>query len=103
MTSNDYDLDYSNATRMDMVAFKSDTNMVVVMVNPTNTFKRTTINGLIGSSAQVFQMAAAKNNTDITLVCLRNITSGAIQSIDIPQESITIVVASPGKYQNLEP
>jgi len=97
MTSNDYDLEYSNATRMDMVAFKSDTNMVAVIVNPTNTFKRTTISGLIGSSAQVFQMATTKNNIDMTLVCLRIITSGTIQSIDIPYKSITIVVASSGK------
>ncbi len=97
MTSNDSDLEYSNATRMDMVAFKSDTNMVAVIVNPTNFLKKTTINGLTGTSAYVFQMATINNNTDMTLIGLRNISSGAIQSIDMPEKSITIIVASSGR------
>jgi hypothetical protein len=97
MTSTDYDLEYSNATRMDMVAFKSDTNMVAIIVNPTSSFKKTTINGLTGSSAQVFQMATTANNTDMTLVGLRIISSGTIQSIDLLEKSITIIVTSAGK------
>jgi hypothetical protein len=94
ITSTDKDLITSNAGKMDMVAFASDTNMVAVIVNPTSGAKTTMINGLIGSKALVYQMATTKNNTDISLISTNDIMNGSIETINIPVNSVTIIVTT---------
>ncbi len=104
VTSNDSQLRTTNATRMDMVAFVSDTNMVVVLANPTISDKVTNIKGLTGSSAKVFQMSAATYNTDMELIGSPAITDHQISGISMPPNSVTIVATSgvATKVANLE-
>jgi O-glycosyl hydrolase len=94
MTSNDNELITDNAGKMDMVAFASDTNMVVTIVNPTLTNKQTTVNGLAGSFADIYQIASVNNNCEMELIGSKIISDGTIFNIKLPINSITIIVTS---------
>jgi large repetitive protein len=98
MTTTDNELISDNAGKMDMVAFASDTNMVVVIVNPTPSVKKTNVNGLTGSSAHVYQLASKTNNTDMQLISSPVISGGIISNINLPANSVTIVVTSGLKF-----
>jgi O-glycosyl hydrolase len=94
VTSTDSQLRTTNSIRMDMVAFASDTNMVVVMANPTTSAKVTNIKGLTGSSAKVYQMVSAANDTDMELVGSPDVADHQVSGISMPPNSVTIVVTS---------
>ncbi len=94
MTTTDNELISDNAGKMDMVAFVSDTNMVAVIVNPTSAIKKTNVDGLIGSSAHVYQSASRINNTDMEMISSPIISSGTILNINLPVNSVTIIVTS---------
>jgi len=94
MTSTDNELVTANASNMDMVAFASDTNMVVVIVNPTSNTRKTKINGLFGASADVYQMATAKFNTDMKKISSSAITANSISDVDLQPNSVTIIITT---------
>jgi O-glycosyl hydrolase len=91
VTSTDKALVTTKAGRMDMVSFVSDTNMVVVVVNPTLLKKTTNINGLRGNSAKIFQMATTENNTDMELVNTHSISGNTLSNVALPANSVTII------------
>lgn len=92
VTTTDNELVTDNAGKMDMVAFASDTNMVVVMVNPTTSVRVTDIKGLTGSSAKVYQMSATTNNRDMELIGSPVVADHQVSGISMPPNSVTIVV-----------
>jgi len=88
-----------NATMMDGGAFVSPEKMVVVMINNTTNQNTTSLNGLYGTSAEVFQIVGndlSLFNTDMTLVDTPSIRNGNISSITLPANTITIVITNGG-------
>jgi len=93
-------LTVSDDTAMNAVAFVSPDKTVVVLVNSSADEFATSLNGLYGKSAEVFQIDGSNNglfNTDLTLVDNPGITEGVIHSIRMPAQTITIIITDKGK------
>ena len=92
-------LTVTNAVAMDAVAFVSPEKTVVVLVNSATVETSTSLKGLYGKSAQVFQIDGSNNelfNVDMTLAATPRITDGIIDYIALPRNSITIIVTDGG-------
>jgi len=93
------DFTVSNATAMNAVAFVSPEKTVVVLVNSSSNNYATDLRGLYGKSAKIFQITGSDNelfNTDMTLTGAPVITGGVIDYIELPNNTITIVVTDEG-------
>ena len=88
-------LTVTNATAMNGAAFVSPDKMVVVLVNSTADKVSTSLKGLYGTTAEVFQIDGTNNNlfnTDLHLAGTPAIVAGAIENIDLPSGTITVIV-----------
>jgi hypothetical protein len=99
ITSDIPDFTIANATAMNAAAFVSPDKTVVILVNSSANEAATNLKGLYGKSASVFQIDGSNNNlfnTDMTSVATPNITEGTIDRIDLPRNTITIIVTDGG-------
>ncbi|MCL2709351.1 MAG: hypothetical protein FWE95_00590 [Planctomycetaceae bacterium] len=90
----------ANATAMNAVAFVSPDKMVVVLVNSSAETVTTSLRGLHGTSAEVFQIDGTDNNlfnTDLHLAGTPSLTDGVIARIDLPPGTMTVVVSNGSK------
>ena len=97
VTSDVPGLTVTNATAMNGAAFVSPEKMVVVLINSTSDPVATNLKGLYGKSAAVYQIDGSNNelfNTDMTLIATPAITDGVIERIDMPRNTITIIVTN---------
>lgn len=97
MVSTDEDLVTTDAGKMDMVAFAGDTNMAAVIVNPASVQKQTDLLGFDGASAHVYQCVGEETNTDMVQAAILEVTDGLVRNLDLPANSITIIVSSGGR------
>jgi hypothetical protein len=86
----------SDATAMNAAAFVSQEKTVVVLVNSSSGEIATKLNGLKGKSAEVYQIVGSDNelfNTDMTLVASPGVNNGLIDTVKLPGNTITVVIA----------
>ena len=99
------DLTVKNATAMNAVAFVSPQKTVVVLVNSSANETSTNLKGLYGKTAEIFQIDGSNNNlfnTDMTLIDKPRIKNGTIEYINLPRNTITIVITNGGvKFINI--
>jgi O-glycosyl hydrolase len=76
---------------MDGVAFLNGASTMVVLVNPAAAASTTSVNGLTGSTANVYQTTATQN---MALVSSPAVSGGTISSVTLPAWSVTVIVTS---------
>ena len=94
VTSDIPDFTVRNATAMNAAAFVSPDKMLVVLVNSSPGEISTSLKGLYGQSAKIFQIDGGNNDlfdTDMTLVDTSAVKEGVIDTIVLPPHTITIV------------
>ena len=91
VTSTDPGLVTTNAVSMDAVAFVAGQKMTVVLINFTTSDRFTSVNGLIGARADVYQSTASRN---MALIASPLIVGGTIASATLPARSVTVIVTT---------
>ncbi len=99
LTTDVPDLTVTDAVAMNAAAFVSPDKTVVVLVNSSSDETATTLKGLYGKSAQIFQIDGSNNelfDTDMALINTPRITDGMIDFINMPRNTITIIITDGG-------
>ena len=92
LTSTDPGLVTSDAIWMDGVAFQNGNSTTAILVNPqAGTVSTTSLNGLTGTTANVYQTTSSQN---MALVSSPAVSGGTISSITLPAWSVTVIVTS---------
>lgn len=89
---------------MDATSFVSPTKVVVLLCNNTSNLETTSLNGLYGTQAQVWQInglntlsnLASTYNQPMTLVASPAIVNGTINYVGLPAGTVTVVVTNGG-------
>ena len=105
LTSDLPGLTLTNAVAMNGGAFVSANKTVVVLVNSTSDDTSTSLHGVYGKKAEVFQIDGSNNelfDTDMTLINTPNITNGMIDRITLSRNTITVVVSDGGYGKNIQ-
>lgn len=90
VSSTDASLVTSVAVSMDAVAFVNGNTTVVVLVNFTTLSRSTSVDGLTGITASIYQSSATQ---DMLLTGSSAVSSGKISSVTLPGKSVTVIVA----------
>jgi len=96
-------LTVTNAVAMNGGAFVSSDKTVVVLINSASGETSTSLKGLYGKKAEVFQIDGGNNelfDTDMTLLGTSGITNGMIDYIAMPGNTITVIVTDGGYEKN---
>ena len=100
---------YLNHQYMNTVAFVSEEKTILVIVNDTDNAVATSVHGLYGNKAEVWQIetgqetAIGQNYSDnprynkpMTLIDTANMMDGMVESVDLAARTITIIVTNGG-------
>ena len=93
VTSTDPNMVTNDDIWMDGMAFVSGGSTTVVLVNFSGTDRTTSVNGLTGTSAQVYQTAYSQNDV---LIGSPSVTNGTISSVKMAAWSVTVIKTSGG-------
>ncbi|MBM7563660.1 sugar-binding protein [Paenibacillus sacheonensis] len=85
----------TDAVWMDAVAFVNGSQTTALLVNPTNAAKTVNVNGLTGSTANVYQLTGdVVKGQDMQLAASRNIQGGKASAVVLPARSVSVIVTS---------
>jgi len=103
VTTDDPGLMDDNNIFMDVIAFTNDSMMLVVFVNPNSSSRSMNVNGLTGTSADVYQIdTEAPYGTDMTLISSPDISGGSISNINLAGNSVTVIETNGGGVTKVE-